>query len=131
MPTLAKAANAHLDALTASATPGTIRKYRQILRDRIIPTFGPLPVDTITRTSVEQWIGNLRATPVGRGAAKKPPSAKTLRNAQALLSAILQRQVDEGVLARNVAKGVPLPRDTVSPPRWRPSSRPPRRTTGP
>ncbi|PKY99796.1 site-specific integrase [Actinomyces urogenitalis] len=116
VPTLAKAANAHLDALTASATPGTIRKYRQILRDRIIPTFGPLPVDTITRTSVEQWIGNLRATPVGRGAAKKPPSAKTLRNAQALLSAILQRQVDEGVLARNVAKGVPLPRDTVSRP---------------
>ena len=114
-PTVAAAMDAHINACQASATPGTIARYRQINRDRITPQLGTIPVDMLTRTAVEKWVATMRVTPVTRGKGKgQPPSAKTMRNTQALLSAALQRQVDEGVLGRNVAKGVRMPRDTIS-----------------
>lgn len=111
-PTVAAACEHHLEALAASATPGTISRYRQIVRDRIEPSLGLIPVDMLTRHAVTKWIAEMRRTPVARGAtAGRPPSAKTIRNAQALLSAALQRLVDEDVIPRNVAKGIPLPKD--------------------
>ena len=112
-PTVAAACEHHLEALAASATPGTISRYRQIVRDRIEPSLGLIPVDMLTRHAVTKWIAEMRRTPVARGAtAGRPPSTKTIRNAQALLSAALQRLVDEDVLTRNVAKGIPLPKDS-------------------
>ena len=118
IPTVNTATAIHLDALASSATPGTVARYRQIARDRIAPTFGNLPVDAVTRSAVEAWIGAMRRSPITRGvpdgAPPRYPSAKTMRNAQALFSAILQRQVDEGVIPRNVAHGVRLPKDTIA-----------------
>lgn len=111
-PTVAAACEHHLEALAASATPGTISRYRQILRDRIEPHLGLIPVDMLTRHTVTTWIADMRRTPITRGAnAGRPPSTKTIRNAQALLSAALQRLVNEEVIPRNVAKGIPLPKD--------------------
>ena len=111
-PTVAWALDHHIEALEASATPGTISRYRQIVRDRITPKLGPIPVDVLTRHAVTKWVADMRRTPITRGAtAGRPPSAKTIRNAQALLSAALQRLVNEDVIPRNVAKGIPLPKD--------------------
>jgi len=113
-PTVAAACEHHLEALAASATPGTISRYRQIVRDRIEPSLGLIPVDMLTRHAVTKWVAEMRRTPVARGVnAGRPPSSKTIRNAQALLSAALQRLVDEDVIPRNVAKGVPLPKDAT------------------
>lgn len=113
-PTVAAACEHHLEALAASATPGTISRYRQIVRDRIEPSLGLIPVDMLTRHAVTKWVAEMRRTPVARGVtAGRPPSAKTIRNAQALLSAALQRLVNEDVIPRNVAKGVPLPKDAA------------------
>lgn len=114
-PTVAAALEHHLEALAASATPGTISRYRQIVRDRIDPHLGPIPVDMLTRHTVTKWVADMRRTPVTRGAtAGRPPSAKTIRNAQALLSAALQRLVNEDVIPRNAAKAVPLPKDATT-----------------
>lgn len=114
-PTLAAAVDQHLAELAASVTPGTIRRYRQIADSRILPALGATPVDLITRSAVTRWLAEQRTTPVTRGSTRgRPPSAKTLRGAQALLSAVLERQVEAGTIPRNVARGLKIPRDTVS-----------------
>lgn len=109
------AADAGTPTLAAAVTPGTIRRYRQIADSRILPVLGATPVDLITRSAVTRWLAEQRATPVTRGSTRgRPPSAKTLRGAQALLSAVLERQVEAGTIPRNVARGLKIPRDTVS-----------------
>lgn len=109
------ALEAHLGELSATITPGTMRRYRQIARDRLSPTFGPLPVQMIDRSSVTRWLATQRTTPMTRGQRiGKLPSAKTLREAQSLLSAVMERLVREGDIPSNPARGVRPPRDTIS-----------------
>lgn len=106
---------AHLGELAATVTPGTMRRYRQIARDRLSPTFGSLPVQMIDRAAVTSWLAAQRRTPMTRGQRiGQMPSAKTLREAQALLSAVLERLVRDGVIPSNPARGVRPPRDTIS-----------------
>ena len=62
-PTVAAACEHHLEALAASATPGTISRYRQIVRDRIEPRLGLIPVDMLTRHTVTKWVADMRRTP--------------------------------------------------------------------
>lgn len=107
-PTTAAAVEEHLTALAASATPGTVRHYRSMARDWITPQLGTMPVDMLTRRTIEGWIAWMRTTPTRTGL---PPSAKTMKNVQGLLSAVLQRQVDADTIPKNVAKGAPLPTD--------------------
>lgn len=109
-PTVATAIEQHIEAVASHATPGTLHRYQQIARDRINPTLGDMPADMLTRRTVEKWVTALRRETTRDG---KPLSAKTIKNAQALLSAALQRQVDDGAITRNVAKGIPLPKDTI------------------
>lgn len=114
VPTLAEALEEHVTELAASVTPGTIRRYRQVARDRILPTLGHLPVTAITRRTVTSWLATQRQTPVTRGAtAGQMPSYKTLRGAQALLSSILDRMERDGVIPSNPARGIKIPRDGV------------------
>lgn len=113
-PTLREALRRHLELLAASTTPGTTSKYRRIAEQTFLTTMGDLPVELITRDTVTRWVATMRTTPLTRGAhAGQPPAAKTIRNAHAVLSAALQRYVDDGVLDRNVARGVKIPSDTV------------------
>lgn len=114
VPTLAEAFEEHVTDLAASVTPGTIRRYRQVARDRILPTLGHLPVAAITRRTVTSWLATQRQTPVTRGAtAGQMPSYKTLRGAQALLSSILDHMERDGVIPSNPARGIKIPRDGV------------------
>lgn len=110
VPTVATALEQHIEAAASHVTPGTLHRYQQIARDRINPTLGDMPADMLTRRTVEKWVTALRRETTRAG---KPLSAKTIKNAQALLSAALQRQVDDGVITRNAAKGIPLPKDTI------------------
>lgn len=94
--TVADLVRRHIDRLTNDdAHAGTRRTYRGLLANHIEGTaIGALPVNALTRDDVRAWLDTL------------PLAAKSRRNVQGLLSAALQRAVEDEVLPRNVARGV-------------------------
>lgn len=105
------------------AEEGTVQKYRRQWDLYLKSTFGGWPVDQIPRKVIEDWITAMRKRETipsqrAREKAKRegrtlPPkdflSAKTIANAQGLLSSVLQLQVERGRTPKNEAKGVTLP----------------------
>src|SRR6266536_2036055 len=77
--------------------PTTKHMYRQLLNNKIFPTFEHVPVATITTTKVEDWIAAL----VNSGL-----SPSRVRSATNVLGQVLGRAVKEDRLARNSAKGI-------------------------
>lgn len=106
IPTLREATEKHLTLLGSSATPGTITGYRRIAEKTFLPRMGTLPITAISEEAVAEWIAWQRDQPT-RGGTYSP---KSLRNAQGLLSSILQRHVGKAI-ATNPAKGIKLPTD--------------------
>ncbi len=78
--------------------------YESLLRSRIIPTLGGVPLARLQRVDVEQWVGGMLASGL---------SASRTRQAYNVLAGMLDAAVANGMLARNVAGGVELP--TVRP----------------
>ncbi len=77
--------------------PNTQTDYAWRLK-MLLPTFGPMPVDTITYKTVEDWITRKLAE-------DKPLSARSINMALTLLAAILEGAVERELIARNPAKG--------------------------
>lgn len=98
----------HLEAVAASATPGTVAEYRRMAARTWLPSLGPLPLDVIDRAAVVRWVAWQRQQITARG---NPYSPKSIANAHGLLSAALAAAVDRELIPRNVAHKVPLPSD--------------------
>lgn len=49
--------------------PLTRDKYRSSLRTHVYPTFGPVPLDAITRADVRRWYDELKAGPAAKSQA--------------------------------------------------------------
>lgn len=132
--TLATALEHHLVKLGGSCTPGTVAEYRRVAARTWLPRLGPLPLDAIDKDMVDDWIIAQRATETlrskqARARALKAQAAgstepipeprmytpKSIAEAHAILSAVLQRAVDDEVLSRNVAKGADMPSDVERP----------------
>lgn len=99
--TVADLVRRHIDRLTNDdAHAGTRRTYRGLLANHIDGTaLGALPVSALTRDDVREWLDAL------------PLAAKSRRNVQGLLSAALQRAVEDEAVPRNVARGVRIKSD--------------------
>lgn len=104
----------HLELLESSATTGTIADYRRMAGRTWLPSLGGLPLDTITRETVQTWVAWQRRQTAERSG--KPYSAKSIRNAHGLLSSVLAHAVEDRSLpqvAENVAYRTKLPHDEV------------------
>lgn len=122
--TLNEAFQGHMDRIAGHATKGTVARYRRMWARHVEPQFGAWPTTALERGQVEIWIGLLRDTETVQSVRRRkiaqdegslPPepeflSAKTIANIQGLLSSVLEGEVREDRLARNVARGVRLPR---------------------
>lgn len=108
--TVKQALEEHLDILAASCTEGTIETYRRVANRTWGPDLFDLPIQAVTRRHVTKWVADQRAQLTNRGT---PYSAKSIKNAHAILSSVLQTQVEHGNLTVNVAKGTKLPTDTA------------------
>ena len=86
----------------------TLRDYRSIVNIRLIPAFGLLPLDQVTRDQVRELVANQKI--VGN----KP---KTIRNVLVPLSAIYEQAIEDGRNvqnpARKPAKLVKSPKRTI------------------
>ena len=84
--------------------PKTIASYKDLLHSRVLPTFGPVPLNRITSVSVREWLG---------GMAEEGLSTSRARQARQVLSQMLAQAVADGLIARN-------PCEKVAPPKVRP-----------
>lgn len=129
MPTLAEFFPRYIEHRGLRCTPGTLAGYEAEAARTFLPRLGELPVDMIDRRTVAEWIRWQLQQPTARwrtaaarAAAATPPrpepplatvSPTTVRNAHALLSAVLGLAVQEGILPANPARGADLPDDDV------------------
>ena len=92
--------------------PSTQRSYQQALDQHLIPFFGDLPLDAITRKHVKDFIAlkheEIKATKkkVDPNTPPPPPetlSSGTIRNLKAYLSCILSDAVDDEIISTHPA----------------------------
>ena len=81
--------------------PKTHVGYESLLRTRILPTFGALPLDAIDGLAIRRWVAGMHAEGL---------SASRTQQSYRLLSQILVSAIDCGLLDRNPSLGVKLPR---------------------
>jgi integrase len=81
--------------------PKTRVGYESLLKTRILPTFGALPLDGIQGLAIRRWVAEMH----GDGL-----SASRIQQSYRLVSQILTSAIECGVLDRNPSLGVKLPR---------------------
>jgi integrase len=81
--------------------PKTLAGYRSLLRSRVLPTFGAVPLRRITSAMVRSWMKEMAAEGV---------SASRQRQARQVLHAALDQAITDGLIGRNPAAGVKIPR---------------------
>lgn len=92
--------NTHIDTLSGIEKK-TLAEYRRYVTRDIEPELGPVPLATLSRTDISQWVNKLRDD----GA-----SGKTCSNKVGFLSGCLNAAVREGLIPANPATGIRLPR---------------------
>ncbi len=55
-PTVAEVAATWLEARRVRRKPGTVRRYDEVLKGRILPRFGALPVCEVTEEGIQAWV---------------------------------------------------------------------------
>src|SRR3954452_23132265 len=77
--------------------PGTAALYRSILRSRILPTFGDLPLSEIEGLMIRRWVAAMAADGL---------SSSRIRQAFALLNQIFISAIECGKASMNPCTGV-------------------------
>jgi len=85
----------------------TTESYQQVLDRHLLPYFGDMPLNEITRKDIKKFIGEKQRQRVSKGKRgtkkKKRLSAGTIRILKAYLSSILTEAVDDELIAFNPA----------------------------
>lgn len=81
-------------------TPGTLSHREGLIRNHVMPAFGRRPLSSIPPSEVEAWAKNLSVE----------WSASTARHALSVVRGVYRLAVRDGVVHRNPADGVKLPR---------------------
>lgn len=79
----------------------TLAWYEGLLRSRVLPTFGAYQLRRIDPSNVRNWVSAM---------ADEGLSPARIRHAHQVLRATLQQAVGDGLIGRNPADGVDLPR---------------------
>jgi integrase len=90
-----------ITAVAPTLKPKTVATYESLLRSRVQPAFGDWPMASIRPSDVQAWVGEML---------EEGLSPSRIRQAHVVLSLVLQAAVRDGVIARNVASGVRLPK---------------------
>jgi integrase len=90
-----------LDSVAPSLKPTTHRRYADLLRLRVLPDLGGMPLAQVRASDVQRVVGRME----GDGLA---PSS--IRQAIVVLAQVLDAAERDGLVVRNVARGVKLPR---------------------
>src|SRR5690606_24176368 len=87
--------------------PGTIKKYRSRAKLHINDSkLGNMVIDRVTKEHVMEWMDGLRSGKGANVAVGSELSSRSKGELHALLSSAFNTAVEEGVMLKNVAKGV-------------------------
>jgi integrase len=86
---------------TVELRPNTEARDERLFRLHILPRFGPMPLAAITQYEVRAWVTHTT---------RQGLAASTVRRAYQLLGKVLGAAVDNGMIAQNPCRRVPLPR---------------------
>ncbi len=89
--------------------PSTQSRYESLLRVQVTPTWGSVPLSSVTHSSITAWVAGL--TDAGLAPA-------SVRPAHRVMSLLLSSAVKDNRIARNAANGVRLPRSAQPPKRY-------------
>ncbi|WP_353650082.1 site-specific integrase [Nakamurella sp. A5-74] len=90
--------------------PSAFRPLEIAWRLHVEPTWGRARIVDVMHTTVQQWVSDLAAGPVGDDGERKARSATTVQRAYGVLAAVLDDAVKDRRLITNPARGVKLPR---------------------
>ena len=113
VPTLAGYTETWLPTLSPRVRGSTADDYATRLRVRILPLLGSLPLTEITRERVRRFLGELAARGNRRVTKPRPLARATLKGTLHVLSALLGRAAEDGLIPVNPARG--LARDIAAP----------------
>lgn len=102
----------HIDMLT-DAGPGTINRYKNVVRDHFSSTLGKIPVAAVEYADIVLWLKYMGNKPSPKNPGKTY-SAKTIANHHGLLSASMETAIRIKVRTDNPCRGVSLPKDTAT-----------------
>lgn len=103
----------------AAISPRTRRTDRKRWRARVLPAeFIDWPLTQLSEQAVRRWIDAMARSEIKVGKAKgRRPGRATLATALAVLRSALKHAVIEGLIDRNVAKGVTIGESTMAAPK--------------
>jgi hypothetical protein len=90
-----------MGAVAPTLKPTTVASYESLLRSRVQPAFGDWAMASVRPSDVQAWVGEM---------IEEGLSPSRIRQAHVVLSLILQAAVRDGIVARNAAQGVRLPK---------------------
>ena len=91
----------HVDSVSVARRPTTRSRDATLIRTRVLPTFGPRPLATITNTNVKAWVAKLVADGL---------APTTIRKCYQLLARVMGEAVESGLIAVTPCRKVALPR---------------------
>lgn len=113
--TIGQVVAAWLDLAEGDLSPTTLRRYRQIAADFVVPRWGDVKLSDLRVPDLDAWYLALTR---GEGA-RKPMSSRSVRQVHAVLRRALGQAVKWGYLPGNPVRDASLPRlpdDEVDPP---------------
>lgn len=90
-----------LDSVRPTLKPYTVASYESLLRSRVLPTFGAHRLAALRPSDIQSWIAAMEADGL---------SPSRIRQAHVVLQQVLDAAFRDGLIARNAAHGVKLPR---------------------
>jgi integrase len=99
--TLAMWATSWLEAVAPTLKPSTATSYEGLLRVRVLPTLGATPLASLRPSDVQALVISME---------REGLSSSRIRQAAVVLGLVLDAAMRDGLVARNVARGVKLPR---------------------
>ncbi len=94
VPTFSDAAEKWFETRETNCKPSTIENYRYLLDNHVLPAFGPMRLDEITRGDIEEFVS-------GKKRAGMAP--RSIRLMLAAMRPVFKRAIKDGILTANPA----------------------------
>ena len=88
---------------TMNHKESTQESYQQVLDRHLLPYFGNMPLDEITRKNIKEFVTQKQTQRISSGKKVRMLSAGTVKVIKAYLSAILSEAVDDEIIEFNPA----------------------------
>jgi integrase len=88
--------------------PATTERVAGFMRSQVLPTFGSMPLNKITRPSVQMWVDEIA----------RELAPRTVRDSYRILAGLLREAVRQGIIRQSPCYLISLPHQSRAEPRY-------------